>query len=73
MTRGERIQTSPGTLGFLWGLVRCGTAVYLGVAGAKSLGKSFGGILGHPSVCQQMRTELMQGLIGALYQSVSLN
>ena len=37
-----------------------------GVAGAKSLGKIFRGILGHPSECQQMRTELIQGLFGAL-------
>lgn len=44
----------------------------MGVAGAKSRGWGVGGgggfkgILGHPSVFQQMRIKLMQGLFGAL-------
>lgn len=63
---GSPSKQAVGPWGFLWELVRCGTGVDMGVAGAKSLGESFGGISGHPSACQQMRTELTQGLFGAL-------
>lgn len=40
----------------------------MSVAGAKPRGggESFGGISGHPSVCQEMSTELLLGLFGAL-------
>lgn len=38
----------------------------MGVTGAKSLGKRFVGISGHPSVHKQMRPELIQGLFVAL-------
>lgn len=56
----------PWDLGGLMELVRCGTGVDMGVTRAKSLRKRFVGILGHPSVCQQMRPELMQSLFVAL-------
>lgn len=40
MTRGEPIQTNPTTLGFSSELVMCGTWADMGVAAAKSQGKS---------------------------------
>lgn len=45
----------------------------MGVPAAKSLGKSIVSMLGRPSVGQQLRPGLMQGLVGALECKPDLN